>query len=244
LKILLAGIFCAAATALLAASLRSNEGSPARTENQPAQNSPAPAGASAPVTVGTSGNEPLIAIAPDGTLYISALQYVYISTNSGSSWSRAPLPIEAQTALATDSSISIAPNNRLYYSFDYPYAGTTAVCTTDNRGATWACNPAVVPGGTDRMWVLATTNNIAYEVTNEGLYETTFLSSTDGGLTWIPRAIASGLLEPQTGPLLQKPCSTKVLQPVKTFGTAPTDIPEVRLYVYDPESGRHSLVQG
>src|SRR2546421_6553000 len=36
-----------------------------------------------PVTVGVHGNEPLLAAAPDGTLYISALQHIYSSTDSG-----------------------------------------------------------------------------------------------------------------------------------------------------------------
>ena len=108
--------------------------------------------ASSPVTVGTHGNEPLITVAPDGTLYISALQHLYRSTNSGTSWTELLGPIYASTInLNSDSSISVDPGNRLYFTFDYPYAGTTAVCTSDDRGVTWTCNPAVVPGGTDRM---------------------------------------------------------------------------------------------
>ena len=60
--------------------------------------------------------------------------------------------------------------------------------------------------------------------------------STDGGSTWLPKAIGSGVLEPQTGPLLQKACSTKVVQPIKVFGTSPSDIPELKLYVFDPST--------
>lgn len=220
MKTIVSGLLFLTSTALLAAPVKDDRVT-------------APSVAT-PITVGTSGNEPIVAIAPDGTLYISALQYIYLSTDNGTTWARVPLPLEAQVALATDSSISIAPNNRLYYSFDYPYAGSTAVCTTDNRGVAWTCNPAVVPGGTDRMWVLATANNVAYDVTNQGLYETAFLTSTDGGLTWVPKAIGGGVLEPQTGPLLQGPCSTNVVQPVKIYGTLPADIPEFKLYVYDP----------
>jgi hypothetical protein len=130
----------------------------------------------------------------------------------------------------------VAPNNRLYFTFDFPYAGSTAVCTTDNVGVSWSCNDAVVPGGTDRMWVIAPTATTAYEVTNQGLYETAFLSSTDGGTTWIPKAVGSGILEPQSGPLLQKPCSNKIVQPIKIFGTLPSDVPELKLYVYDPDT--------
>jgi photosystem II stability/assembly factor-like uncharacterized protein len=190
----------------------------------------------APVTVGTKGNEPLLALASDGTLYISALQHIYRSTDSGNTWTELPGPIFAsQLNLNSDSSMAVDPGNRLYFTFDYPYAGTTAVCTTDDKGVTWACNPAVVPGGTDRMWVLAPSNDAAYEVTNEGLYETTFLTSTDRGTTWTPRAVGTGILEPQTGPLLQKRCSSSVLQVAKIYGNSDAEA-QIQFYVYEPSS--------
>jgi hypothetical protein len=195
----------------------------------------APANASSPVTVGIHGNEPLITRAPDGTLYISALQHLYRSTDSGASWTELLGPIYASTLnLNSDSSISVDPLNRLYFTFDYPYAGTTAVCTSDDRGTTWTCNPAVVPGGTDRMWILAPGTTAAYEVTNQGLYETAFLQSSDRGATWVPKSIGSGLLEPQSGPLLQKDSSSDVLQVIKIYGTLPQEVPELKVYVYHP----------
>jgi hypothetical protein len=198
---------------------------------------PTPTPAPTPVTVGAHGNEPLITAAPDGTLYISALQHIYSSTDSGATWTELLGPIYASSInLNSDSSISVDPGNRLYFTFDYPYAGTTAVCTSDDRGITWNCNPAVVPGGTDRMWTLAPTLTDDYEVTNEGLYETAFLHSTDRGSTWTPTSIGAGLLEPQTGPLLQIPGSSDVLQITKVYGTLPQEVPELKLYVYSPNS--------
>src|ERR1700736_6255168 len=185
----------------------------AGTDKLPALVPPIP---SVPVTVGTVGNEPIVAIAPDGTLYISALQHMYRSLNGGMTWTPIVGPPEAkQLNLNSDSSISVDPGGRLYFTFGYPYAGTTAVCTSDDKGDTWACNPAAVPGGTDRMWVVAPSTSTAYEVTNEGLYETAFLASADRGMTWVPKAIGSGVLEPQSGPLLQRHCSKKIIQPIK-----------------------------
>ena len=196
---------------------------------------PTPTPAPTPVTVGVDGNEPLIAAAPDGTLYISALQHIYSSTDSGKTWTELLGPIYSSSInLNSDSSISVDPGGRLYFTFDYPYAGTTAVCTSDDRGITWNCNPAVVPGGTDRMWTLAPTVTDDYETTNEGLYETAFLHSTDRGTTWIPTSIGAGLLEPQTGPLMQIPGSDHILQITKIFGTLPQETPELKLYVYSP----------
>src|SRR6202162_2915891 len=198
---------------------------------------PTPTPAPTAVTVGVDGNEPLLAEAPDGTLYISALQHIYSSTDSGVTWTELLGPIYASSInLNSDSSISVDPGNRLYFTFDYPYAGTTAVCTSDDRGTTWNCNPAVVPGGTDRIWTLAPTMTDDYETTNEGLYETAFLHSTDRGSTWAPTSIGAGLLEPQTGPLLQIPGSSNVLQITKIFGTLPQEVPELKLYVYSPNS--------
>ena len=198
---------------------------------------PTPAPAPTPVTVGVHGNEPLLAAAPDGTLYISALQHIYSSIDSGATWTELLGPIYASSInLNSDSSISVDPGNRLFFTFDYPYAGTTAVCTSDDRGITWNCIPAVVPGGTDRMWTLAPTLTDDYETTNEGLYETAFLHSTDRGSTWTATSIGAGLLEPQTGPLLQVPGSSNVLQITKIFGTLPQETPELKLYVYAPGS--------
>ncbi|MBI3171135.1 MAG: hypothetical protein HYZ32_00905, partial [Hydrocarboniphaga effusa] len=168
-----------------------------------------------PVTVGTSGNEPLLAAAADGTLYITALQYLYRSTDGGASWIKLPGPPLLSTVLASDSAIAFDPSGRIYFSFDYPYAGTTAVCTSDDRGDSWFCNPAVVPGGTDRMWVTAPTDEAAYVVSNLGLYQTAFLASSDRGQTWTVTKFGNGLLAPQTGPLLQKPAGVEVLQPAK-----------------------------
>jgi hypothetical protein len=190
-----------------------------------------------PVTVGIHGNEPLVTAAPDGTLYISALQHIYRSTDGGANWTELAGPIYSSTInLNSDSSISVDPGGRLYFTFDYPYAGTTAVCTTDDRGDTWNCDPAVVPGGTDRMWVVAPSTSAAYEVTNQGLYETAFLQSTDRGTTWVPKSIGSGLLEPQSGPLLEKNCSSDILQPIKVYGTTPQEVPELKVYVYHPST--------
>lgn len=173
-----------------------------------------PYASASPVSVGDLGNEPLMAVGPDGTLYIAALHYLYRSIDGGATWSLLPGPELLATVLASDSAISFDPSGRVYFAFDYPYAGTTAVCTSDDRGDSWLCNPAVVPGGTDRMWVTSPAVDAAYVVSNLGLYETAFLESNDGGLTWLVTKFADGLLQPQTGPLLQKPGSAEVLQPV------------------------------
>ncbi|HKU69154.1 MAG TPA: sialidase family protein [Candidatus Baltobacteraceae bacterium] len=168
--------------------------------------------------VGTAGNEPLITGAPDGTLYIAALANVYRSTDSGASWTLVPNPTLGSAVLASDSAISADPGGRLYYTFDYPYAGNTAVCTSDDRGNTWSCNPAVVPGGTDRMWIVSPSTTEAFETTNEGLYQTTFMISNDRGQTWTPQQFGNAVTQPQTGELSEYNPGTFVLQPLNENG--------------------------
>jgi len=166
------------------------------------------------VTVGTTGNEPGLVEAPDGTLYINALANIYRSIDNGATWTLQPIPTIAETVLASDSSTSVSPDGTLYYTFDYPYAGNTAVCTSKDKAETWTCNPAVAPGGTDRMWVTAPGNDEAYETTNEGLYQTAFLESSDGGTVWVLNQLADETLEPSDGPLLKDIGSNVILQVV------------------------------
>jgi hypothetical protein len=192
------------------------------------------------VTVGQNGNEPLVRSAPDGTLYISALQHLYVSRDGGASWKQSPGSVLSQQAnLASDSSIAIDKRGRLYQTFDYPYAGNTAVCTSDDRAETFSCNPAVLPGGTDRMWIALKDDATSYLVTNELLYQTVFATSTDRGATYVPGQTGTPLADPTDGPLLVSPTTGAVVQPIidnVTNQTATTNFESGPglLRVYDP----------
>lgn len=185
----------------------------------------APSGAATPtaaitvVKVGAVGNEPLLAVSPDGTVFISALQYVYRSTDGGRSFAAVTLPPEtANLTYKTDSDIAVDPGGRLYYVFDYPYAGTTAVCTSDDRAETWSCDPATVPGGTDRMWISAPSTSESFLTTNEGLYQPVFAHSADRGKSYTVDQTGSTGANPYTG----RPIAAKtgpVLQPVDVGST-------------------------
>lgn len=135
------------------------------------------------VKVGDLGNEPVARVAPDGTVYVAALQHVYVSTDNGSSFREADfkgnLPV-----YASDSALAVAPDGRVYVAFDWPYAGETAVCDSADRGASWRCNPIVVPGATDRMWIVAPTAKDAFLVTGETLDRPTFAATHDAGASW------------------------------------------------------------
>ena len=192
------------------------------------------------VTVGTDGNEPLVRAAPDGTLYVSALQHLYASVDDGKHWKQsAGSPYNTTLNQNSDSSIQVDSRNRLYMTFDWPYAGTTAVCTSDDHAVTLNCQPAVLPGGTDRMWLAVKDATTSYLVSNEGLYQTVFAVSTDRGSTYVPKQTAGTLADPTDGPLLVSPTTGAVVQPIidnVTNQSATTNFesgPAV-LRVYDP----------
>ena len=201
-----------------------------------------------PVTVGVGGNEPLIRSAPDGTLYISALEYLYVSRDQGQTWFRSPgtlflNPEQQQQGvnLNTDSSIGVDGAGRLYLTFDYPYAGTTAVCVSDDRAQSFSCDNTALPGGTDRMWLTAPSTRAAYLTSNEGLYHTLFFDSTDRGQSWTLQKTTDSPLNPNDGPPVQAPHSPVVYQPFVNNASNQSATDEelsgpLQVHVWDPSS--------
>ncbi|MDQ1747934.1 MAG: hypothetical protein QOD07_2197 [Frankiaceae bacterium] len=168
------------------------------------------------VTIGADGNEPLIRSAPDGTLYVSALQHLYVSRDAGRHWTQsAGSPYSTTLNQNSDSSIQVDAKGRLYMTFDWPYAGATAVCTSDDHATTMSCDPSAIPGGTDRMWIAVASPTTSYLVTNEGLYQTVFSVSTDVANSYAPRqTTAATVADPTDGPLLVSPTTGAVVQPI------------------------------
>ncbi|MFA5860239.1 MAG: hypothetical protein WDA16_00950 [Candidatus Thermoplasmatota archaeon] len=135
------------------------------------------------VKVGEDGNEPVVRVAPDGTIYVAALQYLYVSRDNGTTFT----PTDFKGALpmyASDSALAVAPDSHAYIAFDWPYAGQTAVCNSKDDGKTWACNNVAVPGATDRMWLVAPTEKDVYLITGQTLDRPTFAVSHDAGASF------------------------------------------------------------
>ena len=199
------------------------------------------------VTVGTNGNEPIVKVAPDGTLYISALEYLYSSVDGGATWQPSPGTLflngrnNGGVNQNTDSSIDVDPGGRLYLTFDTPYAGTTTTCYSDDRAQTLTCNLTTLPGGTDRMWLTAPTTTTAYLTSNEALYHTLFFTSTDRGQSYTIAKTTDSLLNPNDGPLILAPHSPLVYQPFVDNASNQTATDEemsgpVKLHVWDPSA--------
>jgi MYXO-CTERM domain-containing protein len=172
---------------------------------------------------------------------------LYVSTNGGAKWSLTPgtlynnPPTGGGVNLNTDSSIDTDPGGRLYFTFDWPYAGTTAVCVSDNKAQSFSCNPATIPGGTDRMWLVSPSNTGSYLVTNIGLYQTIFAKSGDRGGTWAVTQTTTAALNPDTGPLIKSPLSHLIYQPYASNATNLTATNNLNsgplgFHVFDPSS--------
>lgn len=156
-----------------------------------------------PVTVGATGGfagEPQIAVGRDGTVLVSATNPLYVSVDGGASFYDA-MNEDVSLSSSSDSSVAMDPAGRIYYAVDWPGPGSTEVCSSDDHGHRWSCNPFAMAGVTDRMWIAAPDASVTYLVTNVGAYQTTLLASADGGVTWSTVATGFKVLDPATGPL-------------------------------------------
>ena len=83
-----------------------------------------------PVTVvpGGGGAEPQLAIAGDGTVYYSPLSSLYRSTDAGLSFQNIS-PHAAPVQDASDTAVQVAPDGSVWWTDDWPYAGSTQGCT-------------------------------------------------------------------------------------------------------------------
>jgi hypothetical protein len=145
---------------------------------------PVPTAFAKVVDAGKDGFEPVVRVGPDGTVYVAALQYLYVSHDNGTTFQRVDAATGGLPIYASDSALSVAPGGRVYIAFDWPYAGESAVCNSGDAGRTWKCSPIVVPGATDRMWILAPNDKDAYLITGQTLDRPTFAVSHDTGSSW------------------------------------------------------------
>lgn len=143
----------------------------------------------APVLVTKHQNEPLLAVDPQGALYVSPTSVLLRSHDGGRTWTDVTPP-DALPTLASDTSLSVAPDGTLWWTRLWGYLGGTLACASRDQAATWTCNNLALPGVTDRMWVLGVSAEEAYLQTNEGAEQNVWTRTADGGATWTPFALA------------------------------------------------------
>jgi hypothetical protein len=89
------------------------------------------------------------------------------------------------------------------------------------------------------MWLTAPTTSAAYLVTNEGLYQTLFYTSTDRGASWTPKATTTAAINPDTGALFPSPTSGLIFQPYVNNASNATAVTNLNsgplgLHVFNP----------
>lgn len=168
---------------------------------------------SAPVFVDPEkgGAEPVLAIAPDGTLYINGIHreapdgpaesVLWRSTDRGATWVEVtpePAPAWQRTQ---DAHVAVAADGALYYanahavgiSADSPFL--VNVYRSDDAGRTWTGLPVVLPADRlHRMWLVTERSRTVHLAVEEvppevGLWYT---RSDDRGTTWRDAILVDG----------------------------------------------------
>lgn len=155
---------------------------------------------SAPLQVPTSGTEPHVAVAGDGTIYYSPTSNLLRSRDGGRTWvSIAPGLPPALPTSASDTSLSLAPDGSVWWTRYWGYAGGTIGCTSSDRGDSWTCDNLALPGVTDRMWIVGLDSQNGYLQTNEGLYHHLWARTDSGSQKYLPYATTTTLLAVRNG---------------------------------------------
>lgn len=146
----------------------------------------------------SNGAEPLMLASRDGsTLFISDWTGLYKSTDGGVSWDATPNPfLEAFNVLADGWALAESEGTLYAADTNGPIVGVAA--STDG-GETWSVQSKVVEVGAvvDRPWLAARNGDEVTLISNTirgGVVATQreeCVRSTDGGLTWTDRAVAS-----------------------------------------------------
>lgn len=159
---------------------------------------------SAPVTIDASagGSEPQVAVDSKGVVYyMTASGFdqaskmntgLYRSDDGGKTFKNAsPQPTAAAPTVGSDDSLSIAPDDSVWFSRYIGYPENTIGCTSADKGATWTCDQAAIPGPTDRMWIVGLSKTEGYLQSNEGLEQPDWVHTTTGSLKYLPYATAA-----------------------------------------------------
>lgn len=158
---------------------------------------PAAAGWTPPLRLGRGIEPSLIfqsastwfAAAPLGLLTAGEQQRLWRTTDAGATWAQLPPGIAAQRSTAFgggDADLAVDAAGKLYLSG--LWLGSASVASSDDNGQTWQPgNPAGLPPGEDRQWLVATAADTVYLSGAQPGVGYWVAKSTDGGLTFVPK---------------------------------------------------------
>jgi hypothetical protein len=181
-----------------------------------------------PVHLGPGAGEPNIAVAPDGTVYVTPIDHLYRSRDGGKSFTDLGT---TKTDGHGDGDIAVDAQGRLHWLGLFGKGGAIPYQASDDGGdhfgkATDLSEPNGKPtGGTgsDREWIDATPDGWLYAAWRDsdkgGIIA--FRASHDNGTTWLPRVTVSP--DTLTGPIVHGPRAGEAYIPLTVYeGTGPS----------------------
>lgn len=168
--------------------------------------------------LGMGAGEPNIAAAPDGTLYVSAINDIYRSVDAGATWEAAAQDLDG----GGDGDLAIDPNGGLHWLGLSGNEAPIPYQSSSDMGETWTdAIDLSNDTGSDREWIDGRQDEptlyAAWRDNDEGGI-VAFRSSFDAGATWQPRATIGK--DAVGGPIVHGPVPGQVYQAQATFETA------------------------
>ncbi|MEA3136031.1 MAG: hypothetical protein QOC71_312 [Thermoplasmata archaeon] len=178
-----------------------------------------------PVRLGEGAGEPNIAVAPDGTIYVTPIDHVYRSSDGGKSFEDLGT---TRTNGHGDGDIAIDASGRIHWLGLFGDAGPIPYQQSDDRGKTFSkgFDVSAKDGkkdgtGSDREWIDVTPDGIVYtswrDSDDGGIIGAR--TSFDGGLTWEDRVTMSP--DAVGGPIVHGPKPGQVFEAMTTFSDSP-----------------------
>jgi hypothetical protein len=191
---------------------------------------PPPAMLAAPKTMpsvmlGPGAGEPNIAVAPDGTVYVTPIDHVYRSSDGGKSFTDLGT---TKTDGHGDGDIAVDSTGRVHWLGLFGKAGAIPYQSSTDQGQTWSkaidlSSPTfkTTDGtGSDREWIDTTPDGWVYTAWRDSAQSGTiaFRASPDLGATWLKLVTISP--DHLTGPLVHGPVAGTAYIPFTVYDGA------------------------
>lgn len=171
--------------------------------------------------LGMGWGEPNVAVAPDGTIYVAAINDIYRSDDGGASFELVKAGLDG----GGDGDLAITPEGNLHWLGLFGTDAPIPYAMSADRGETWTdILDLSDETGADREWIDARQDEPTVyaawrDSDDNGIVA--FVSSFDGGTTWNERVTISE--DAVGGPLAHGPLSGRVYQAQAAFSSGPNE---------------------